>query len=150
MRTVAVADEVPLPAGPGSALNRPSTIQTGDLVVDLNTRFVSVNDKPVHLSGKEYGILELLSLRKGTTLTKEMFLDHLYHGMDEPEIKIIDVFVCKLRKKLAQATGGKHYIETVWGRGYALRDPAPMAAATPVLGLEHPAVRDNEAGARAA
>src|SRR6516162_10110578 len=150
MRTVAVADEVPLLAGPGSALSRPSTIQTGDLVVDLNTRFVSVNDKPVHLSGKEYGILKLLSLGKGTTLTKEMFLDHLYHGIDEPKLKIIDVFVCKLRKKLAQATGGKHYIETVWGRGYALRDPAPMAAATPAVSPEHPAARDDEAGARAA
>ena len=68
-------------------------------------------------------MLELLSLRKGTTLTKEMFLNHLYGGMDEPELKIIDVFVCKLRKKLAQATGGSHYIETVWGRGYVLRDP---------------------------
>jgi len=150
MRTVAVADEVPLLAGPGSALNRPSTIRTGDLVVDLNTRVVAVNDKLVHLTGKEYGILELLSLRKGTTLTKEMFLDHLYHGIDEPKLKIIDVFVCKLRKKLAQATGGKHYIETVWGRGYALRDPAPTAAATPAVSPEHPAARDDEASARAA
>jgi two-component system cell cycle response regulator CtrA len=69
-------------------------------------------------------MLELLSLRKGTTLTKEMFLNHLYGGMDEPELKIIDVFICKLRKKLATAAGGKHYIETVWGRGYVLRDPA--------------------------
>ena len=68
-------------------------------------------------------MLELLSLRKGTTLTKEMFLNHLYGGMDEPELKIIDVFICKLRKKLAQATGGDNYIETVWGRGYVLRDP---------------------------
>src|SRR5215470_6374758 len=100
-----------------------STIRTGMLVVNLDTRVVSVNEKPVHLTGKEYGILELLSRRKGTTLTKEMFLDHLYGGINEPEIKIIDVFVCKLRKKLAQATGGAHYIETVWGRGYALRDP---------------------------
>src|SRR6516162_5390445 len=101
------------------------TIQMGMLTVNLETHVVSVNEKPVHLTGKEYGILELLSRRKGTTLTKEMFLDHLYGGMDEPEIKIIDVFVCKLRKKLAQATGGSHYIETVWGRGYVLRDPTP-------------------------
>jgi two-component system cell cycle response regulator CtrA len=100
-----------------------STIRTGKLLVNLDNRIVSVEDQLVHLTGKEYGILELLSLRKGTTLTKEMFLNHLYGGMDEPELKIIDVFVCKLRKKLAQATGGKHYIETVWGRGYALRDP---------------------------
>ena len=105
-----------------------STIRTGKLVVNLDTRVVSVDDQPVHLTGKEYGILELLSLRKGTTLTKEMFLNHLYGGMDEPELKIIDVFVCKLRKKLAQATGGSHYIETVWGRGYVLRDPMPLPA----------------------
>jgi two-component system cell cycle response regulator CtrA len=105
----------------------------------------------VHLTGKEYGILELLSLRKGTTLTKEMFLNHLYNGgVPEPEIKIIDVFVCKLRKKLAHATGGKHYIETVWGRGYALRDPAPMAAARVAVGAEDYDARNSEAGSRAA
>ena len=76
----------------------------------------------MHLTGKEYQMLELLSLRKGTTLTKEMFLNHLYGGMDEPELKIIDVFICKLRKKLATAAGGKNFIETVWGRGYVLRE----------------------------
>ena len=100
-----------------------SVIQTGLLSVNLNTRMVEVNKHPLHLTGKEYGILELLSLRKGTTLTKEMFLNHLYGGMDEPELKIIDVFVCKLRKKLSAATAGENYIETVWGRGYVLRDP---------------------------
>jgi two-component system cell cycle response regulator CtrA len=106
-----------------------SVIKTGRLVVNLDTRTVDVDGQPLHLTGKEYGILELLSLRKGTTLTKEMFLNHLYGGMDEPELKIIDVFVCKLRKKLATATGGENYIETVWGRGYVLRDPqAPDAA----------------------
>jgi two-component system cell cycle response regulator CtrA len=104
-----------------------STIRTGKLTVNLYTRVVSVDDHPVRLTGKEYAILELLSLRKGTILTKEMFLDHLYREMDEPEPKIIDVFICKLRKKLAQATGGNHYIETVWGRGYTLRDPAATA-----------------------
>ena len=82
----------------------------------------------VHLTGKEYQMLELLSLRKGTTLTKEMFLNHLYGGMDEPEAKIIDVFICKLRKKLANASNGKNYIETVWGRGYVLRDPVEIEA----------------------
>jgi two-component system cell cycle response regulator CtrA len=105
-----------------------STIRTGKLLVNLDSRAVTVNDQPLHLTGKEYGILELLSLRKGTTLTKEMFLNHLYGGMDEPELKIIDVFVCKLRKKLVEATGGEHYIETVWGRGYQLRDPDPVRA----------------------
>ena len=104
-----------------------STIRTGKLVVNLETQVVSVDDQPVHLTGKEYGILELLSMHKGTTMTKEMFLNHLYGGTDEPELKIIDVFVCKLRKKLAQATGGNHYIETVWGRGHMLRDPEPGA-----------------------
>jgi two-component system cell cycle response regulator CtrA len=100
-----------------------SVIRTGKLMVNLDTRTVEVNQQPLHLTGKEYGILELLSLRKGTTLTKEMFLNHLYGGMDEPELKIIDVFICKLRKKLTAATDGENYIETVWGRGYVLRDP---------------------------
>jgi DNA-binding winged helix-turn-helix (wHTH) protein len=105
-----------------------STIRTGKLAVKLGTRVVSVDDQPVHLTGKEYAILELLNLRKGTILTKEMFLNHLYPGMDQPGLKIIDVFVCKLRKKLAQATGGNHYIETVWGRGFVLCDPAATSA----------------------
>jgi len=100
-----------------------SVIRTGKLTVNLDSRTVEAEGSPLHLTGKEYGILELLSLRKGTTLTKEMFLNHLYGGMDEPELKIIDVFVCKLRKKLAVATHGDNYIETVWGRGYVLRDP---------------------------
>jgi two-component system, cell cycle response regulator CtrA len=111
--------------------DRRGAISTGKLVVNLDARGVSVDERQVRLTDKEYSILELLCLRKGTTLTKEMFLNHLYGGVDEPELKIIDVFVCKLRKKLAQATGGKHYIETVWGRGYVLRDPAPEPAALP-------------------
>jgi two-component system cell cycle response regulator CtrA len=100
-----------------------SIVQTGDLVVNLDTKTVEVGGARVHLTGKEYQMLELLSLRKRTTLTKEMFLNNLYGGMDEPEIKIIDVFICKLRKKLASASDGKDYIETVWGRGYVLREP---------------------------
>ena len=106
-----------------SAGHSDSVIRTGRLTVNLDAHTVDVNGESVHLTGKEYSILELLSLRKGTTLTKEMFLNHLYGGMDEPELKIIDVFICKLRKKLSQATGGENYIETVWGRGYVLRDP---------------------------
>ncbi len=105
-----------------------SVIKTGDITVNLDAKTVEVNGSRVHLTGKEYQMLELLSLRKGTTLTKEMFLNHLYGGMDEPELKIIDVFICKLRKKLAAATLGKHYIETVWGRGYVLRDPQEQVA----------------------
>ncbi len=111
-----------------------SVIRTGAVNVNLDAKTVDVDGSAVHLTGKEYQMLELLSLRKGTTLTKEMFLNHLYGGMDEPELKIIDVFICKLRKKLAEATGGQNYIETVWGRGYVLRDPSigalPRLAAT--------------------
>jgi len=99
-----------------------SIIKTGRLTVNLDKRTVDVEGDPLHLTGKEYGILELLSLRKGQTLTKEQFLNHLYGGIDEPELKIIDVFICKLRKKLTVATKGDNYIETVWGRGYVLRD----------------------------
>ena len=105
-----------------------SVIKTGVVNVNLDAKTVDVGGTTVHLTGKEYQMLELLSLRKGTTLTKEMFLNHLYGGMDEPELKIIDVFICKLRKKLAEATGGDTYIETVWGRGYVLRDPTPAEA----------------------
>jgi two-component system cell cycle response regulator CtrA len=104
-----------------------SIIKTGVIAVNLDAKTVEVDSSPVHLTGKEYQMLELLSLRKGTTLTKEMFLNHLYCGMDEPELKIIDVFICKLRKKLSESTGGDNHIETVWGRGYVLRDPEPMA-----------------------
>ena len=100
-----------------------SIIRTGTVEVNLDAKTVQVGGNTVHLTGKEYQMLELLSLRKGTTLTKEMFLNHLYGGMDEPELKIIDVFICKLRKKLSEATGEGSHIETVWGRGYVLRDP---------------------------
>lgn len=109
-----------------------SIIRTGAVEVNLDAKTVSASGQPVHLTGKEYQMLELLSLRKGTTLTKEMFLNHLYGGMDEPELKIIDVFICKLRKKLSQATDGQNFIETVWGRGYVLRDPVESEAELPM------------------
>ena len=130
---------VPIRAIVRPSQDRPEAmIRTGKLAVNLDARIVSVEDQPVHITSKEYGILELLSLRKGTILTKEMFLDRLYHGMNEPQLKIIDVFLCKLRKKLAQATGGNHYIETVWGRGYMLRDPGGDGG--------HPDPRDDAGG----
>lgn len=97
-------------------------IRTGPVTLDLDSRTVEANGKRINLTGKEYQMYELLSLRKGTTLSKELFLTHLYGGMDEPAVKIIDVFMCKLRKKLAQATGDLEHIETIWGRGYLLRD----------------------------
>jgi two-component system, cell cycle response regulator CtrA len=101
-----------------------SIIQIGDLIVNLDAKTIEITGARVHLTGKEYQMLELLSLRKGTFLTREVFLNHLYGGMDEPEPKIIDVFICKLRKKLANASSGKNYIETAWGGGYVLREPS--------------------------
>ncbi|MBE7158460.1 MAG: response regulator transcription factor [Rhodospirillales bacterium] len=103
-----------------------ATLNVGPLCLDLNTREARVHGRSVPLTGKEYAILELLTLRKGAVLTKEAFLNHLYNGMDEPEVKIIDVFICKLRKKLMQA-GADNLINTVWGRGYVLREPSWQA-----------------------
>jgi two-component system, cell cycle response regulator CtrA len=108
-----------------------SVIQTGGLIVNLDSKTVEVDGARVHLTGKEYQMLELLSLRKGTILTKEMFMNNLYGGMDEPGSKIIDVFMCKLRKKLSNASDGKEYIETAWGRGYVLREPREDEARIP-------------------
>jgi two-component system cell cycle response regulator CtrA len=107
-----------------------SLIATGDLLVDLDAKNAKLGGEHLHLTGKEYQILELLALRKGSTLTKEMFLNHLYGGMSEPDAKIIDVFICKLRKKIAKVSGGLDYIETVWGRGYTLREPNGQLAAS--------------------
>ena len=110
------------------------SLRVGPLLLNLDSHEVAVDGQPVHLTGKEYAILELLVLRKGMVLTKEAFLNHLYGGMDEPEMKIIDVFICKLRKKLATA-GADNLIGTVWGRGYMIREPAMShvaASAEPV------------------
>jgi two-component system cell cycle response regulator CtrA len=114
-------------------------LRVGNLQLNLDSREVSIGSQMIHLTGKEYAILELLVLRKGMVLTKEAFLNHLYGGMDEPEMKIIDVFICKLRKKLAFA-GAANLIGTVWGRGYMIREPgsepaAPSRAAKPDLAL---------------
>ncbi len=107
-----------------------SVIAIGDLIVQLEARTVELYGQKLHLTGKEYQMLELLALRRGSTLTKDMFLNHLYGDLDEPDAKIIDVFICKLRKKLANASGGQDYIETIWGRGYALREPTEQAIAS--------------------
>jgi two-component system, cell cycle response regulator CtrA len=110
-----------------------SVIRTGKLMVNLDSRIAEVEGQPLRLTSKEQGIIELLSLRKGSTITKEAFLNHLYGGMDEPAMKIIDVFICKLSKKLDRATGGENYIETIWGRGWALRDPVAAEPPPPML-----------------
>ncbi|USO02577.1 MAG: response regulator transcription factor [Alphaproteobacteria bacterium] len=100
-----------------------SVINVGKMTINMKEKLVSIEGKAVNLTPKEYSILELLALRKGATLTKEMFLNHLYGGIDEPEVKIIDVFICKLRRKLARLLGDENCISTVWGRGYILKDP---------------------------
>jgi len=107
-----------------------NVITTGKLAVNLEAKTVEVNGNRVHLTQKEYQVLELLSLRKGFSVTKKAFMDHLYGGMNEPRPKIIDVFICKVRKKLAAAAGGDKCIETVWGRGYLVRDRVSEVAAT--------------------
>src|SRR5271157_1756510 len=122
-----------------------STLYVGPLRLNMDSREVTVDGRMVPLTGKEYSILELLVLRKGMVLTKEAFLNHLYGGMDEPEMKIIDVFVCKLRKKLTQA-GADNLIGTVWGRGYMVREPALYAALPPLPApLRMPAPADGSA-----
>lgn len=110
-----------------------SVINVGRLTINLTTQMVEVDRTPIRLTGREYAIIELLAMRKGATLSKEIFLNHLYGGMEEPEFKIIDVFICKLRKKLAEALGGENYIETVWGRGYVLREPERGGSDKPKL-----------------
>ena len=108
-----------------------SVVQAGDLIVNLDTKTVEVNGTRVPLTGKEYQMVELLAQRKGMTISKEMFLHHLYGGRDEPGMKIIDVFICKLRKKLANVSGGKDHIETSWGRGYTIREHDVIGATIP-------------------
>lgn len=102
-----------------SQSSSPAEIDLGGLVIDLVSHRALVNGRVVPLTGKEYACLEFLAGRRGMTATKEMFLAHLYGGRDEPEMKIIDVFICKLRRKLAEA-GAPPLIETVWGRGYTI------------------------------
>jgi two-component system cell cycle response regulator CtrA len=122
-------------AGHQALLRRPqghsrSVITTGTLAINLEAKTVEVNGNRVHLTQKEYQVLELLSLRKGFPVTKEAFMDHLYGGMNEPKPKIIDVFICKVRRKLAAAAGGDKCIETVWGCGYLVRDRVSEVAAS--------------------
>lgn len=115
-----------------------STIEIGDLTVDIENRIAKVGETRINLTTKEYQLLELMAIRKGSTISKERFLTYLYDGRDEPEIKIIDVFLCKIRKKLRAL--GADYIETVWGRGYVLRDPA---ASSPSIVPELSAMVEN-------
>lgn len=99
-----------------------AVVRTGGMEINLNSKIVTIDGKVLNLTSKEYSLIELLAMRKGTTIHKEQFLNHLYGGMDEPEMKIIDVFMCKIRRKIEKLTKEEEYIQTVWGRGYILKD----------------------------
>jgi two-component system, cell cycle response regulator CtrA len=105
-----------------------SIIKFHKVTLNLDNKSVEVDGVPIKLTSSEYILLRLLATRKGTIVSKEMFLSHLYGNKDEspPDVKIIDVFICKLRKKLADASDGTNYIETVWGRGHILKDLPPF------------------------
>jgi|SRR5215207_2782655 len=105
-----------------SAARAETVERCGDLIINIEAQRACIREKPIVFTKKEFQMLELLALRLGSTITKEMFLSHLYGGLDEPEMKIIDVFMCKLRRKLADASGGQQFVQTVWGRGYTLRE----------------------------
>lgn len=106
-----------------------SVLTVGPVSLELDTRKVAVNGQPVHLTGKEYGCLELMCLRKGVAQSKQAFMDHLYGGRDEPEGKIVDVFICKLRHKLAAKNDGDGIVQTIWGHGYVMPDFEALKAA---------------------
>jgi two-component system, cell cycle response regulator CtrA len=95
-------------------------IKIGCLAIDISSQVILVHGNPVHLTGKEFDILKLLSLRKNSVVTRDMLLNHMYGGMDEPESKSPDVLMHRLKKKLGSE---KSLIHTIWGRGYVLRDP---------------------------
>lgn len=98
-------------------------VKVGHMTLNLDTKVVKIEDKILNLTGKEYALLELLALRKGMIVSKEQFLNHLYGGTDEePEMKIIDVFLFRIRNKIKKLSGGKDYVQTVWGRGYILQE----------------------------
>jgi two-component system, cell cycle response regulator CtrA len=108
-----------------------STLRLGPVELSLDRRELRIHGAQLHISRREFAVLELLFLKQGVILNKTAFLNHLYCGADEPDMKTIDVIICRLRKKLATA-GVPTLIDTVWGCGYILRDPGatpPMITA---------------------
>ncbi len=120
-------------------------LRIGSVEINMNAKKIFAKGKPVTLTKKEYQIAEILALRKGVVLSKEAILDHLYGGLDEPNPKIIDVFICKIRKKL-QSMGVDDFIETNWGRGYMVIDHRREPTIEPA---QHPMVNTAGAPARA-
>lgn len=116
-----------------------SVLQVGKVHLNLDTKRLTVGGQAIHLTKREYQLIEVMALKRGRTLSKESLLLALYGGRDEPELKIIDVFVCKLRAKL-RALGAADHIETVWGQGYALREPLPVVESPPLVPFESPSI----------
>ena len=108
-------------------------IRVGPLAINLETQLADIGGRRLHLTRKEFAVLQLLALSKPRPVSKDMLLLHLYHGRSEPEPKIIDVYLCRLRQKLADASGGLNFIETRRGEGYLLRDPAEAPAASKLV-----------------
>ncbi len=97
-------------------------IKIGQMEINMTSKTVFIAGQPLKLTGKEYALLELLCLRRGMMISKEQFLNYLYGGIDTPEVKIIDVFLCRIRRKIKKLSDGKQYIHTAWGRGYILKE----------------------------
>lgn len=105
-------------------------LTVGALTLDPQAHEARLGGRSLNLTAREFAVLRLLVLRRGAVVRKQAMLTHLYaQDSDEPDPKIIDVFVCKLRRKLAQA-GGQDLIATVWGVGYRLESPTETPALT--------------------
>jgi two-component system cell cycle response regulator CtrA len=118
-------------------------IRIGNVYVDTLEHRVTVGKDEIHLTKKEYQLLEVLVLRRGALCTKTFIMDHLYDGLQEPALKIVDVFVCKIRKKLA-AAGGDYILQTKWGDGYMVeRERVPIADEERIGGFTLPPVEQN-------
>ena len=109
-------------------------ITIGRLSIDVGDKTLEVDGKTVHLTAREFAIIEIMAQRKGQPVSKQSLMTHLYaaDSGEEPAPKIIDVFVCKLRKKIMEASGGADYIGTIWGTGYVLRNPVAKRATSAV------------------
>jgi DNA-binding response OmpR family regulator len=101
----------------------PETLCGGRLSVDQVQRLIRIDGHPIGITEMEYRVLELLAFARNNVVTRAMLLKHLYRRSDDqPQPKIIDVFISKLRKKLRSASGGAEFIETIPQRGWILRD----------------------------
>ncbi|HWI77020.1 MAG TPA: winged helix-turn-helix domain-containing protein [Sphingomicrobium sp.] len=108
----------------------PETLCGGRLSVDQVQRLIRIDGHPIGITEMEYRVLELLAFARNNVVTRAMLLKHLYRRADDqPQPKIIDVFISKLRKKLRSASGGAEFIETIPQRGWILRDIGPESGA---------------------